>query len=48
MVDYRQRKYTYRLLTLPDRHSTKEILPITLRIGDESAQSGELPEDDGI
>lgn len=35
---YRQRKYAYRLLTLPDGHPTKDILPVSLRSGDGSAQ----------
>lgn len=48
LLDYRQRKYAYRLLTLPDGNPAKEILPITLRLGDGDAQPGELPEDDGI
>ncbi len=48
MLDYRQRRYEYRLLTLPDGHPTKDILPVSLRIGDGSAQPGELPENDEI
>lgn len=48
LLDYRQRKYAYRLLTLPDGNPAKEMLPITLRLGDGDAQPGELPEDDGI
>lgn len=48
MLDYRQRKYALWLLTLPDDHLVKNILPIMLRIGDENAQPKNLPEDDGI
>lgn len=48
MLDYQQRKYAYRLITLPDGHPAKYILPITLEAGDESAQPGELPENDEI
>ena len=48
MLDYRQRRYAYRLLTLPDGHPAKDILPVSLRIGDGSAQPGELPENDEI
>lgn len=48
MLDYRQRKYAHRLLTLPDGHPTKDILPITLRAGDGNAQPEEQPEGDGI
>lgn len=44
LLNYRQRKYAYRLLSLPDGHPTKEILPITLRAGDGGTQPGELPE----
>ena len=33
LLDYRQRLYTHRLLSLPDSHPTKEILPISLREG---------------
>ncbi len=31
LLDYRQRQYTHRLLSLSDSHPTKEILPISLR-----------------
>lgn len=48
LLDYRQRKYAYRLLTLPDGNLTKSVLPITLRSGDGNAQPGEQPENDGI
>lgn len=48
MLDYRQHRYAYRLLTLADGHLTKDILPISLKIGDGGAQPGELPENDEI
>lgn len=48
ILDFRQRKYAYRLLSLPDSISTKGILPITLRIGDDHAQPKDQPEGDGI
>lgn len=48
LPNYRQRKYAYRLLTLPHGHPTKEILPITLRAGDDSTQPGKLQENDEI
>ena len=42
MLDYYQRRYTYRLLTLADGHPIKDILPISLKIGDEKSQPEEL------
>lgn len=44
-LDYRQRLSAYRLLSLPDQHPAKEILPASLRVGDASFQLGEPPED---
>ena len=44
LLDHRQRLYTYRLLCLPDQHPAKEILPVSLRLGDASFQPGELPD----
>lgn len=44
LLDYRQRLYAYRLLSLPDEHPAKQILLISLRIGDGSSQPGELPD----
>ena len=41
LLDYRQKIYTHRLLSLTDLHPTKEILPISLRKGDGSLQPGE-------
>ena len=37
LLDSRQKSYAYRLLTLPDCHPTKHILPISLREGDENS-----------
>ena len=48
LLDFRQRKYAHRILSLPDSISTKDILPITLRIWDENAQPNEQPEKDAI
>lgn len=48
MLNERQRKYAHRLLTLLDGHPTKDILPVSLRLGDGSAQPGEIPENDEI
>lgn len=45
LQEFRQKSYAYRLITLPDHHPTKQILPISLRNGDESSQPGEQPED---
>ncbi len=45
LLDFRQKTYAYRLLTLPDHHPTKNILPVSLRKGDESSQSREQPND---
>ena len=44
LLNYRQRQYALRLLSLPDQHPTKEILPISLRKGDAGSQPGQLPE----
>ena len=44
LLAYRQRLYTHRLLSLPDLHPTKEILPMSLREGDRGFQLGEAPE----
>ena len=46
MLDFRQRKYAYRLLSLPESIPTKAILPVTLRIGDGNAQLEDYPEQD--
>lgn len=48
MLDYCQQKYALQLLTLPDDYLAKNILSITLKVGDENAQPEDLPEDDGI
>ncbi len=48
MLHYRQHKYAHRLLNLPDGHPTKDILPVSLRLGDGSAQLGKLSENDEI
>lgn len=48
ILDFPQRMYAYRLLSLPDLISTNDILPITLRIGDGNAQQEDQPELDFI
>lgn len=48
LLDFRQRKYAHRILSLPDSIPTKDILPITLRKGDGTAQPGDLFESDSI
>ena len=44
-MDACQKSYAYRLLTLPDCHPIKQILPISVREGDENLQPGEQPKD---
>lgn len=46
--DFRQRKYACRLLSLPDSIPTKDILPITLRVGDGNAQPEDQQEQDDV
>ncbi len=48
LLDFRQRKYAHRILSLPDSIPTKDILPITLRTGDGTAQPEDLSESDSI
>lgn len=45
LLDHRQRLYVCRLLSLPDQHPTKEILPVSLRVRDASFQPGEISND---
>lgn len=45
LLDSRQKAYAYRLLTLPNCHPTKQVLPISLREGDKNSQPGEQPKD---
>ena len=45
LLDNRQRMYAYRLLTLPDQHAAKTILPISLRNRDRNSQPREQPTD---
>ncbi len=46
LLNHHQRQYAYRLLSLPDQHLTKNILPVSLRNGDGDFQPGELPVND--
>ncbi len=48
LLDFRQGKYAYRLLSFPNSIPIKAILPIILRIGDGYAQPKDQPEGDGI
>lgn len=48
MLDYRQCNYTYCFITVPNRHFAKNILSITLKAGDKSAQPEELSKNDKI
>ena len=48
LLDFRQRKYACRLLSLPDSIPTKDILPITLRVGDGNARPESQPEQDSL
>ena len=45
LLNNRQRMYTYRLLSLPEDHPVKNILPISFRKGDGDTQPGDQPED---
>ena len=45
LLNNRQRMYTYRLLSLPEDHPVKNILPISFRKGDGNTQPGDPPED---
>ena len=46
LLDFRQRKYACRIFSLPNSIPTKEILPITLLVGDRNAQPKHLSKDD--
>jgi ribonuclease HI len=46
LLDNRQRTYACRLLSLPQGHPTKDILPMSLVSGDGAAQPGEQPDGD--
>ncbi|ODM18007.1 hypothetical protein SI65_06795 [Aspergillus cristatus] len=41
LLEARQLRYTTRLLSLPENHPAKEILPVSFREGDQHAQPGE-------
>ena len=40
LLDSNQKKYAYWLLTLPNQHLAKNILPISIREGDGNSQPG--------
>ncbi len=48
LLDFQQRKYAYRILSLPNSILTKNILPFTLQIGDRNAQLEDVSEYDSI
>ena len=48
LLDFRQRKYACHILSLPNSIPTKQILPITLQVGDGNARLEYLLEDDLI
>lgn len=48
MLDYRQRKYTFQLLTLPDDYLSKNILSIMLKVGERNLLPEDLLEHDWI
>lgn len=48
LFDYWQRIYIYQLFTLLDGNLVKDILSITLKSGNGSAQPREQPKDDRI
>lgn len=48
MHDFQQHMYAYQLFSLPDSISTKDILPVTLQIGNENAQPKDQSELDSI
>jgi len=41
LLEARQLRYTTRLLSLPENHPAKKILPVSFREGDQHAQPGE-------
>lgn len=45
LLNHCQRSYAYRLLSLLNKHLSKEILLASLRVGDGGFQPGELPND---
>lgn len=45
LLDYCQKAYTYQLLTLPDYHPTKQVLPISLKKNDKNSQPRKQPID---
>jgi len=41
LLEARQLRYTTRLLSLPENHPAKKILPVSFRDGDQHVQPGE-------
>ena len=48
MLNHRQKIYAYRLLTLPNDHPTKKVLPISFRNGDADFSREEEQADDPL
>ena len=44
LLDFWQKSYAYQLLILPNNHCIKHILPVSLRMEDESTQPGKQSE----
>ena len=42
LLDFLLRLYTYKLLSLPDQHPIKDILPVNLKVNNASSQLREL------
>ena len=48
LLDFCQRKYTYRILSFSNSILIKEILPTSLRVGDGDTQPEDQPKADSI
>ena len=46
LLNHRQRKYALRALKLPSINPANELLPLTLKYGDENAQPEDYSEED--
>ena len=46
LLSNRQRRYAHRILSLPQDNPTRNILPLTFRVGDAHAQPGEIKSGD--
>ena len=48
LINFWQRNYVDRFLSLPHSILTKDILPITLRVRDKNLQPGNQPDQDAL